>query len=78
MNVYEHLTGVLRESCNALDRAQLYEQCNEEYKKLIPIFEQHQDYKQLAKAHLHLNTVFDQLVKAVSSILFRATSAHCC
>jgi hypothetical protein len=46
-------------------QAHLYEQCNEVYKDLVPLYEEQRQYKQLSAAHLHLHQVFNQLKEAV-------------
>ena len=48
-----------------LDKAELYEQCYEVYKLLLPIYEKKRDYKRLARSHKHIHETFDKLIEAV-------------
>ena len=47
-----------------LIKAELYEQCNEVYKRLIPMYAAKSDLKMLSKSHLNLHEVFEKLINA--------------
>eukprot|EP01083_Nonionella_stella_P005022 14632_1 len=58
------VVATLAKACELLDKAELYEQCNEVTKPLISWFEKMKLYPRLSSTHGHLKDVFDKLITA--------------
>ncbi|XP_013192989.1 dedicator of cytokinesis protein 7 [Amyelois transitella] len=58
---HHELQALLEHAASELMTAGMYETVNEVYKVLIPIAEQHRDYKKLANIHSKLNEAFTRI-----------------
>eukprot|EP00474_Spongospora_subterranea_P002545 CRZ03003.1 hypothetical protein [Spongospora subterranea] len=68
VSLFDRFIRILLAACHALDRAQLYERCSQVYRNVVlPILERHQDFSALSTAHLHLHSVYSQLVSSNAS-----------
>mmetsp|Transcript_2535 Transcript_2535/g.5775 ORF Transcript_2535/g.5775 Transcript_2535/m.5775 type:complete len:2039 (-) Transcript_2535:83-6199(-) len=56
-----HLESCYTSACDLLDKAELYEECNRAYHKVLPLLMRKKKYKALSEAHIHLHNVFMHL-----------------